>query len=121
MHVIVKKLNETDEEARDRYYKETGRLIRKGQLVVMINTFGKSDCISPVKVDEDTTQELKPLVEDNEQSPCPPPGAFEKPEQHEQDHTPEKVHSPLEEKEERTTISIPSRDIPISGPEGWMV
>ena len=88
--------------------------------MIFINRFSKSDCISPVK-DEDATQELNPLDEDNEQSPYPPPGDFEKPDQRGQGQTPEKTDSNLEEQEERTTISIPSRNIPISGPHGWMV
>lgn len=121
MHVIVKKVNETDDDARQRYLKETGRLIQKGQLVVLINTFSKSDCISSEKIDEDTTQESKPLDEVNKQPSYPPPGAFDKPEQREQDQTHEKADSNLKEQEERKTISVPSRNIPISGPNGWMV
>lgn len=122
MHIIKKHVGEPDEQAKKRYYEEEGFFIRDGDLVLFINTFGDSSNYKPeddsyVRPDE----KPKPSDKVNERPTYPPPGAFGKPEEYEQDSTPEKVDPPLKEKEERETIRIPGMDRPITGPNAWMV
>lgn len=109
-----------------RYCNETGRFIGENDFVPFINIFGnpsesKPEDSASMETDKTTAQESKPLDEGIKESSYPAPGAFERPEEHEQDHTPEKADSPLKEKEEPTTIRIPSYDVPVRGPHGWMV
>jgi hypothetical protein len=114
MHIIKKHVGESDEQAKKRYYEEEGFFIAGGDLVIFINTFGDPSNYEP----KDNTP--KKPDERNKKPSYPPPETFGKPEEYEQDSTPEKVDPPLKEKKERETIRIPGMDRPITGPNAWM-